>query len=139
MIREARGGDAAVVAALISELGFVVPFEDVAHRISQFGLGPHPVLIADINGPVGCLTWHMMPVLHRETQVGRISMLIVNAVHRAQGIGGALVDEAERRMVAAGCCLIEVTSNEKLVAAHDFYLRRGYERTSLRFAKKMSE
>ena len=45
--------------------------------------------------------------------------------------------EAEKRLAAKGCGLVEVTSNRKRLRAHAFYERLGYERTSYRFAKTL--
>lgn len=138
MIREARIDDAAKIAALIAALGFRAAPDQVVQRIEQFTRSGHPVLVAD-SPPVGCLTWHVMPVLHRDTQVGRISMLMVDECARGRGVGAALVREAERRLIAVGCRLVEVTSNERLRDAHAFYERLGYGRTSWRFAKTLTE
>ena len=94
-------------------------------------------LVADDGGTVlGCLTWHVIPVLHRPTPVGRITMLIVTANSRGRGVGKVLVEAAETRLLERGCSLIEVTSNLRLIDAHRFYERLGYEQTSLRFAKQ---
>jgi ribosomal protein S18 acetylase RimI-like enzyme len=54
-------------------------------------------------------------------------------------VGAALVADAEARLKAAGCGLVEVTSNVKLLRAHAFYERHGYERTSIRLAKQLQE
>jgi GNAT superfamily N-acetyltransferase len=137
LIRDARVADAKAVAQLIDALGFDVLPDDIAFRIEEFGRRGEPVLIADLGSIIGVLTWHVMPVLHRATSVGRISMLVVSEKQRGKGVGSKLVEEAERRIAKSGCSLIEVTSNERLVDAHQFYQRQGFKRTSLRFAKML--
>jgi ribosomal protein S18 acetylase RimI-like enzyme len=49
-----------------------------------------------------------------------------------------MLAEAESRLAALGCGLVEVTSNMKRGRAHSFYERLGYERTSYRFAKALA-
>jgi GNAT superfamily N-acetyltransferase len=56
---------------------------------------------------------------------------------RGGGVGRALISAAEQRLAARGCDLVEVTSNLRLVDAHAFYQRLGYEATSLRFKKSL--
>jgi GNAT superfamily N-acetyltransferase len=138
LIREARTEDASAISVLIGALGFSASPEEVAERIQRLEHSGHPVLVAEEGRLVGCLTWHLMPVLHRSTPVGRISMLIVEESARGRGLGAALVHKAERRLALLGCSLVEVTSNQRLAEAHMFYERLGYCRTSLRFAKTLS-
>ena len=64
-------------------------------------------------------------------------MMVVAEAERGRGIGAALVAEAERRLGARGCGLVEVTSNQKRLRAHAFYEKLGYERTSYRFFKPL--
>jgi GNAT superfamily N-acetyltransferase len=48
-----------------------------------------------------------------------------------------LVEAAEAWCRKAGCKIVEVTSNDRRSAAHAFYRHLGYERTSMRFMKKL--
>ena len=95
--------------------------------------------MAERGGVIGCLSWHITPVVHRPRPVGQITMMVVAEEARGEGVGAALVAEAEARLKAAGCGLIEVTSNVKRLRAHNFYEKLGYERTSYRFARVLQD
>ena len=127
------------MAELIRSLGYDVSEKDVAARLRLLTKAGEPPLVAELDGLVGCLTWHVMDVLHRAAPVGRITMFVVAEEVRGQGIGTALADAAEARLRDAGCGLIEVTSNMKRFDAHRFYRKLGYEQTSFRFAKQLSD
>jgi ribosomal protein S18 acetylase RimI-like enzyme len=130
VLRDARPKDAAALAELIVALGYEVTPAEIGRRLKGVA-----AIVAEQGGLVGAVTLAITPVLHRPRPVGRISMLVVAEKMRGAGIGAALVAEAERRLKAKGCGLIEVTSNRKRLRAHIFYERLGYERTSYRFAK----
>jgi GNAT superfamily N-acetyltransferase len=85
------------------------------------------------------LTVHITPVLYRPTSVGRLTALVVAKQERGKGIGRALVDAAEQFFAERGCKLVEVTSNLRLADTHSFYKRLGYEATSLRFKKSLTQ
>lgn len=137
-IREARPDDAEALVPLIELLPHRVTAEGVRRRIEQVAAHDCPQLVADDNGTVvGLCGLHVMTAVHREKPVGRITILVVNENARGKGIGRLLVDEAERRFRAAGCGMIELTSNDWLVDAHRFYAKIGYEQTSKRFAKQL--
>jgi len=135
-IRDAAPRDAEAISALLTELGFPTGAQDVRRRLSALRKAGEPPLVADEGGVRGCLTWHVTPVLHRPTAVGRLTMLVVTKKARGRGVGTALVEAAEGRLCEAGCALIEVTSNIELGGAHEFYKSRGYRRTSYRFVKE---
>jgi ribosomal protein S18 acetylase RimI-like enzyme len=137
-VREARPKDAEAIAALIVALGYEVTAAEVRTRLAALRKAGEPPLVAERGTLAGVLTWHVTPVLHRPRPVGRITMLAVAEPLRSQGIGAALVAEAEARLEAKGCGLVEVTSNKKRLRAHAFYERLGYERTSYRFAKALA-
>jgi GNAT superfamily N-acetyltransferase len=138
-IRVADAVDGEALAALLGQLGFEASADELADRIGRLSRMAEPVLVAKLDDQVaGCLTWHVMTVLHRPLPVGRITMLVVAETARRKGIGRALVEAAEARLTARGCGLVEVTSNVKLRAAHAFYRHLGYDQTSHRFAKALN-
>jgi ribosomal protein S18 acetylase RimI-like enzyme len=137
VLRDARPRDAEAIAALIVTLGYEAETADIRRRLAALAKAGQQILVAEKGDVVGVLTTSMMVVLHRPKPVGRISMLVVAEGVRGAGIGAALVAEAEKRLAAKGCGLVEVTSNRKRLRAHAFYERLGYERTSYRFAKTL--
>jgi len=136
-VREAVTSDLHPLAELIAELGFEIDLDVLRNNLDALSaqrLGP---LIADAGKVIGCVTYSIMPVLHRPSPVGRISMLVVTKGRRGQGVGRSLVEAAMERLGESGCCLCEVTSNMALIDAHAFYERLGFERTSVRLVRKM--
>jgi N-acetylglutamate synthase-like GNAT family acetyltransferase len=138
-IREARPKDAEAIAALVSTLGYDMAVADIRRRLVKLRKKDESALVADRGGVVGCLSWHVTPVLHRPRPVGRITMMVVAENVRGEGVGAALVEAAEARLRKRGCGLIEVTSNMKRMRAHDFYEGVGFERTAYRFAKTIAD
>ena len=75
----------------------------------------------------------------RPAPLGRITVLVV-AEESAQDQRHRPDARRSRRSMDAqerGCELVEVTSNDRRTAAHAFYRHLGYERTSIRFFKKL--
>jgi ribosomal protein S18 acetylase RimI-like enzyme len=138
-VREARPKDSEAIAPLIVALGYEVTPAEVRKRLAALTKAGTPALVAEQGGIAGVLATWVTQVLHRPRPVGRITMMVVAEGSRGQGIGAALVAEAEKRLAAKGCGLVEVTSNAKRLRAHAFYERLGYERTSYRFAKTVQD
>lgn len=134
IVREAGPADAEAISALLLQLGYQTSPAEVTARLSAL---PQPVLVADKDGVVGCLTWHVTPSLHRPGPVGRITAMVVDEAGRGLGIGRALVEAVEARMRGMGCALVEVASNMRRKDAHAFYERLGYDRSSYKFAKRL--
>ena len=137
-IRVAGPKDAALIAPLLTQLGHPADPAAIAERFAGLtSVGDVALLAMRGAEAIGFASLHATPVLHRASSVGRVTALVVAESARGQGVGRALMAEAERRLIARGCALIEVTSNRSRVEAHAFYERLGYIATSYRFAKSV--
>lgn len=137
-IRDARVEDAERIVELIADLGHAMSTDAVRERIEELHLSDCRQLVAATGDRViGLCGLHIMTAIHRPRLVGRITILEVDAGFRGQGVGRALVKHAEDRFREAGCGMIELTSNERLIEAHGFYRRIGFEHTSKRFARQI--
>jgi N-acetylglutamate synthase-like GNAT family acetyltransferase len=137
-VRDARAQDSGAIAALVREMGVEASETEIAARLGLLLKGNQAPLVAERDGEVaGCLTWSVTPALHRAQPFGRITMIIVARDLRRRGVGKALLEEAAVRMKERGCSLVEAISEIGLDAAHDFFRRLDFERTSYRFAREL--
>ena len=99
--------------------------------------GQH-ILVAEADGQVvGTATVIVRHLITRESPLGRLASVVVLDGWRSRGVGGLLIDEAERICREAGCGVIEVTSATHRDRAHEFYRRRGYVAKPERFVKPL--
>ncbi|WP_395623240.1 GNAT family N-acetyltransferase [Sphingomonas daechungensis] len=139
VIREARESDAPRLVDLIIALGHPIDEADVRRNLEILGKNEIPPLVAtDIERVIGMCGLSAMVTVHRPAPVGRVSVMIVDESYRGRGIGALLMAEAEKRLSAHGCHILEVTSNVSRERAHQFYEKLGYERTSYRFMKTLA-
>ena len=137
-IRDAKPGDASDLVKLMKLLGHDTDSKSVRKRMATLAKQESPALVATLDKKiVGLVGIHAMTAIHREKPVGRITILIVAEDARGHGIGRLLTETAERLLKRLGCGMVEITSNDRLTAAHAFYRHMGYERTSIRFMKKL--
>lgn len=137
-IREAGREDAQALVLLMKLLGHETDSKTVRKRIAALAGDKLPQIVATLDKQVvGLIGIHAMTAIHRDKPVGRITILVVAEEARGRGIGRMLIDAAEERLTKLGCGMVEVTSNDRLTRAHAFYRHLGYERTSMRFMKKL--
>lgn len=127
-LAQARGGYGAEVTPAVA-----AAFDDVARDPNN------ELWVGERAGEVvAMLQLTLIPGLSR----GGMKRALVEAVRvradlRSRGVGEALMAHAERRARAAGCGLIQLTTDRKRLAAHRFYERIGYEPSHLGMKKKL--
>jgi GNAT superfamily N-acetyltransferase len=137
-IRAAKPGDAKALRALIAYLGHPIDEKAVRKNLSRLARLKEMPLVATLDKRiVGLIGIHKMVTVHRAAPVGRIPVLIVAEEAQGLGLGRMLVEAVEELLRKSGCKLVEVTSNDRRAEAHAFYRHMGYERTSVRFFKKL--
>ena len=137
-LRDAKPGDAARIVELIHFLGHEISEKQVKKTLDVLKkIGETPLVATLEKKVVGLVGIHRMVTLHRPAPVGRIPLLVVAKEAQGLGLGRILVDAAEQWCRRKGCQIIEVTSNDRRAKAHAFYRHLGYERTSIRFFKKL--
>jgi GNAT superfamily N-acetyltransferase len=137
-IRDAKPSDAPRLVELIRELEHEIDEKRVRKNLAALKKTGETPLVATLDKlVVGMCGVGRRVVIHRPAPLGRITALVVTKDAQGHGIGRMLVEAAEEWMRKEGCQLVEVTSNDRRAAAHAFYRHLGYERTSIRFAKKL--
>ena len=138
-LRDAKPSDSAHIVELIGELEHDVDEASVRKNLGKLKKADELPLVATLDKMVvGLIGRHVMFTVHRPKPVGRIPILVVTKEARGREIGRMLVEAVEAWCRDKGCGLIEVTSNDRRADAHAFYRHMGYERTSIRFFKKLS-
>ena len=89
-VRGAEAGDASAIALLLGELGYSSSAEEVGRRLEAYsGVGGTHVIVAEEGDEViGLGAMQVMPLVHRDLSVGRITAMVVRSDRRGSGVGG---------------------------------------------------
>jgi GNAT superfamily N-acetyltransferase len=137
-IRHAKPSDATRLTELIHELGHEIGEKQVRKNLAALKKSGETPLVATLEKKVvGMCGVGRLVVIHRPAPLGRITAMVVAREAQGHGLGRMLVEAAEEWMRKKGCQLVEVTSNDRRAEAHAFYRHLGYERSSIRFFKKL--
>lgn len=134
-IRPATRRDAEGLAKLIAKSTTVATTEaEIARRLSATKRAGGGVLVAMREEAVGMIAWSVIPMLHEDRPLARLTMILVSDRQRRAGIGSALVNEASLLLARQGCPTIEAMSAIDMRNIHGFFRKLGFERTSYRYA-----
>jgi GNAT superfamily N-acetyltransferase len=139
-IRAAAPSDAPILCELLAQLGYPASVTDIPARLSALASFPRAAAFVATNGygeVVGLATTHIFPSIHDSGPVAWLTTLVVLEDARGAGIGSALVRHVEQWAVRNGAKRLSVTSGKQRRATHEFYEKRDYENTGLRFTKKL--
>ena len=139
-IRLATLGDAAIIASLVSALGYTCTTDRMRARLEALaGDRGHATFVAAIDGKVaGMIGAFICRIYEEDEPIGRIIALSVGCEYRGHGLGRSLVQTAERWFGSQGVRAVLVNSGFDRRDAHDFYERVGYSAKGTSFRKKLS-
>jgi len=133
--RPARAADAPAIAALVAQLGYDTAPSDVADRLARLlARSDHRFVVAEGDGQL--LGWVHVE-LSESVDVGSLAViagLVVDRAHRRQGVGAALMAEAEAWARQQGCPLMRLRSSATRTPAHRFYEGLGYANVKTQYS-----
>jgi GNAT superfamily N-acetyltransferase len=140
-IRKAEVEDSTQISALMEELGYSLTPAEVAARIEVYHRSADAALVADDSGEVvGFVSFHIIPLFHISSSLGRITAMCIRSTRQREGIGRALLTRLDKIASSRGCVRIEVTSGDhRADDAHLFYQACGYALDSRRFQKILNQ
>lgn len=143
-VRAARRDDFEAVTRLLEELGRpLVPEAAAADCRAVYDeqvVDPdtHHIVVEGASGLVAFASLHFRSRLNHPTQEAWIPDLIVTEGARRQGIGRALLEEAERHARERGCHMLALESAYQRAEAHHMYRQFKMRDAGKEFVKPLS-
>jgi len=134
LIRSARLDDSPALAALSEQLGYATSAANVASRLPRYiDASERRVIVAELDGQV--IGWTSIEIVdHFYIEIfAEISGFVVDSAHRGQGVGHALMAEAELWTSEMGLAGLRLKTNVVRIEAHRFYEGLGFERTKTQY------
>jgi ribosomal protein S18 acetylase RimI-like enzyme len=128
-IRRADPEDVASLAALSQQLGYITSKEEIQERLPKLNsMKEHTVFVAFSRGE-DVVGWIHVLISHRPVteSFAELGGLIVADGYRGQGIGEALLYQAERWAAGEGLEILRIRARSTREAAHRFYIKMGYQ------------
>ena len=127
VLRSLVDSDVDQVLALWERVGLTRPWNDPRADIARArAVWPDLLLVADDDGVVGTV------MAGYDGHRGWLYYLATDPSRRGEGIGSALVSEAERRLAELGCPKVQLMVRADNTPVLAFYDERGYETSDVR-------
>lgn len=137
VIRAARPTDSGAIRALLAQTGFEGTTRAVSRAVAEASARGEPILVADRGGVLGCLAWHVVPMLDR-APIGWITAIVVDENTRRAGIGRALYEAAKTQLAKRQITSVEMMSDIAIRNLNGFMRKLGLEQASYRFVASLS-
>jgi GNAT superfamily N-acetyltransferase len=143
--RDASRADVPAIVAMLADdsLGQGREGADLAPYLAAFdqiAANPsHQLIVAEESGRViaTCQLTILSGLSRQGARRALVEAVRVTADLRGQGIGAALMAECEARARAAGCGMIQLTTDRSRHDAHRFYERLGYQPSHIGMKKPL--
>jgi len=100
-------------------------------------LNNHIIYGIKLDEIVGYIHLRLERQLHHASLVVEVLELIIDHKHRSKHLGKRLLDFAVNYSKSIGASHIELTTNVVRDRAHQFYIREGFNQTSLKFVRSI--
>lgn len=100
-------------------------------------LNNHVLYGVKLDELVGYIHLRLERQLHHASLVVEVLELIIDDNHRSKHLGKRLLDFAINYSKTIGASHIELTTNDVRERAHQFYIREGFNQTSLKFVRNI--
>lgn len=138
-IRTATPLDAHGLVEVFAELGHPANAAQLAGRLARLSRDEtyEAWVAVDADVPVGFAAGHILHPVEDDTPAAQLIALVVSAHARASRLGSHLCAAFEVWAIEHGALRALVNSGIDRLSAHRFYERCGYERSGLRFGKRL--
>lgn len=146
--RDATRADVPRIVALLADdaLGQGRESTDIAPYLAAFDAlqgegGNHLIVGTDASGTV-MATYQLTLISGLSRAAARraqVEAIRVDAALRGQGLGAAMMADAETRARAAGCTLMQLTTDNTRTRARAFYERLGFTATHTGFKRNLND
>lgn len=143
--RDAKREDVPAIVALLVEdaLGATRETDDLAPYYEAFDAMSYEygnsLIVGEADGRV-VATYQLTFITGlslRASRRAQIESVRVAAKLRSEGVGAAMMRDAEMRARHAGCSLLQLTADQSREAAHRFYTRAGFTPSHVGFKKRL--
>ena len=139
-IRLAEFSDAAVLASLMTQLGYETRVAEMEMRLQQIlPDSRYRTRLALVEGKVAGMigTFCHYSYEHNDPSA-RILALVVDGPFRRRGVGRALLEMAEADLAERNVTRLSLDTRLTREGAHSFYEGLGYVKTGFRFGKTLA-